>query len=89
MTKKSSSDGNGRTGRIIIYKECLKNKIYPFIIRDENKQKYYDCLAEAQINNNYYPLVNFFKEEQKYYFSITKDLICDYNSDNDTNKNSD
>lgn len=28
-------DGNGRTGRLIMFKECLKNNITPFIIDDE------------------------------------------------------
>ena len=30
-------DGNGRVGRIIIFKECLKNNIIPFIILDKDK----------------------------------------------------
>ena len=31
------NDGNGRIGKIIMFKECLKNNIIPFIIADENK----------------------------------------------------
>jgi len=34
------SDGNGRIGRIIMFKECLKNNILPFIISDEHKTFY-------------------------------------------------
>jgi len=30
-------DGNGRIGRIIMFKECLKNNIIPFIIQDADK----------------------------------------------------
>lgn len=41
-------DGNGRVGRIIIFKECLKNKIIPFIILDEDKVFYYRGLKEYQ-----------------------------------------
>ena len=33
-------DGNGRVGRIIVFKECLKNNIVPFIILDKNKLFY-------------------------------------------------
>jgi len=39
-------DGNGRIGRLIMFKECLKNNIVPFIIEDENKQFYYMGLKE-------------------------------------------
>ena len=34
-------DGNGRVGRLIAFKECLKNNIVPFIILDEKKEFYY------------------------------------------------
>ena len=34
------SDGNGRVGRIIMFKECLKNNIMPFIILDKHKEYY-------------------------------------------------
>ena len=41
-------DGNGRVGRIIIFKECLKNNIIPFIILDKDKLFYYRGLKEYQ-----------------------------------------
>ena len=41
-------DGNGRVGRIIIFKECLKNNIIPFIILDKDKLFYYRGLREYQ-----------------------------------------
>ncbi|MEG7531976.1 MAG: Fic family protein, partial [Hungatella sp.] len=34
-------DGNGRVGRLILFKECLRNGIVPFIIDDELKMFYY------------------------------------------------
>ena len=34
-------DGNGRVGRLVAFKECLKNNIVPFIILDEKKEFYY------------------------------------------------
>lgn len=39
-------DGNGRIGRLIMFKECLKNNIVPFIIDDEIKLFYYRGLKE-------------------------------------------
>ena len=46
-------DGNGRTGRIIPFKECLKNDIVPFIIRDDRKVEYYHALNAAQTKGAY------------------------------------
>ena len=34
-------DGNGRVGRLIAFKECLKNNLVPFIILDNKKEFYY------------------------------------------------
>ena len=39
-------DGNGRVGRLLLFKECLKNNIVPFIIDDELKMFYYRGLRE-------------------------------------------
>lgn len=39
-------DGNGRVGRIIIFKECLRWGIMPFIIAERHKQFYYRGLKE-------------------------------------------
>lgn len=39
-------DGNGRVGRLILFKECLKNGIVPFIIDEELKYLYYRGLAQ-------------------------------------------
>ena len=39
-------DGNGRVGRLILFKECLKHDIVPFIIEDEIKLFYYCGLKE-------------------------------------------
>lgn len=39
-------DGNGRVGRLIMFKECLANGIVPFIITDELKLFYYRGLRE-------------------------------------------
>lgn len=39
-------DGNGRVGRLIMFKECLANSIVPFIITDNLKMFYYRGLHE-------------------------------------------
>ena len=43
-------DGNGRIGRIIAFKECLKYNIVPFIILDKDKLFYYRGLYQYQTN---------------------------------------
>lgn len=39
-------DGNGRVGRLILFKECLRNGLVPFIIDDDMKLYYYRGLHE-------------------------------------------
>ena len=39
-------DGNGRVGRLIVLKECLRHNIIPFIIEDSKKNFYYRGLYE-------------------------------------------
>lgn len=46
-------DGNGRVGRLIMFKECLRNNITPFIITDEDKTNYYRGINEWGKINEY------------------------------------
>ena len=46
-------DGNGRVGRLIMFKECLKYNIVPFIIEDEYKMYYYRGLTEWNTERGY------------------------------------
>jgi len=46
-------DGNGRVGRLLMLKECLKNNIVPFIITEELKMFYYRGLKEWQTEKGY------------------------------------
>ncbi|MFV0506164.1 MAG: Fic family protein [Bacteroidales bacterium] len=69
-------DGNGRVGRLIMFKECLKNGIVPFIIEDEFKFFYYRGLSEypkikgyladtcLTAQDNYKELMNYFEIEK-------------------------
>ena len=68
-------DGNGRVGRLIMFKECLANGIVPFIITDELKLFYYRGLQQwPQIKeylrdtcltaqDNYKALLDYFRIE--------------------------
>ena len=46
-------DGNGRVGRLILFKECLRNNIVPFIIDEELKMFYYRGLSEWSRERGY------------------------------------
>jgi len=46
-------DGNGRVGRLIAFKECLRNNIVPFIIGDNLKMFYYRGLKEWENERGY------------------------------------
>lgn len=46
-------DGNGRVGRLIMFKECLKYHIVPFIIEDDLKMFYYRGLKEWDNEKGY------------------------------------
>ena len=46
-------DGNGRVGRLLMFKECLANNHVPFIITDEMKMFYYRGLREWGHTNGY------------------------------------
>ncbi len=46
-------DGNGRIGRLLMFKECLRNGITPFIIEDNIKEFYYRGLKEYKNEPGY------------------------------------
>jgi len=56
------ADGNGRTGRLIIIAQLLKNNITPAIIRQEKKRVYLAYLNKAQLQND---------------SSLLEDFLCD------------
>ncbi len=65
-------DGNGRVGRIIAFKECLKNNIVPFIILDKEKLFYYRGLNQYQTNKEKGYLIDTCLNAQDQYKNIIK-----------------
>lgn len=65
-------DGNGRVGRIISFKECLKNNIVPFIILDKEKLFYYRGLKQYQTNKEKGYLIDTCLNAQDQYTNIIK-----------------
>ncbi|MCU0667692.1 MAG: Fic family protein [Patescibacteria group bacterium] len=56
------SDGNGRTGRLLMLAQALNAKLPPPIVLKERKKAYYRYLEIAQANENYKPLELFIAE---------------------------
>ena len=69
----SFGDGNGRVGRIIMFKECLKNNIIPFIILDKDKPYYIRGLKEYKNDKMY--LIDTIKNEQDIYEKVCENML--------------
>ena len=74
-------DGNGRVGRIIMFKECLKNNIMPFIVLDTDKPYYMRGLKEYEKDKMF--LIDTIKYEQDLYEKTCRELLnFEINEDN-------
>ena len=62
-------DGNGRTGRIILFRECLRHDISPLIIEDANRPEYLEALKAYRQDGTVTALTTLFQKEQKFYFN--------------------
>ena len=62
-------DGNGRTGRMILFRECLYHGIAPFIIEDANRPEYLDALKSYRQGKAVTALTSLFQKEQEYYWN--------------------
>lgn len=60
-------DGNGRTGRLILFRECLKADMIPVVIEDQYRTKYIEGLKEYRKNGETTLLQELFAAEQKKY----------------------
>lgn len=66
-------DGNGRVGRMIMFKECLRNNIVPFIVLDDDRSYYLRGLKEYENDKMY--LIDTIKYEQDIYEKICEELL--------------
>ena len=56
------SDGNGRTGRLLIIYSCFENNLTPIILPKEEKAYYISCLRANKIDD---VMIDFIKKIQK------------------------
>lgn len=66
-------DGNGRVGRMIMFKECLKNNIMPFIVLDEDRPYYMRGLKNYKDDKMY--LIDTIKHEQDLYEYVSSEML--------------
>lgn len=66
-------DGNGRVGRMIMFKECLKNNIMPFIVLDNDKPYYMRGLKNYKEDKMF--LIDTIKHEQDLYESVVSEML--------------
>ena len=82
-------DGNGRIGRLILFKECLRHDVMPFIIDDKRRSRYLRGIKEW--HDDHYELVDVVMEAQdrfeaqielqKFYAHTRLYLPADYTED--------
>ncbi len=70
-------DGNGRVGRIIMFRECLANDIIPFYIEDRNKEFYIRGIREYQLHNDKTYLIDTCLNSQDNYEKMAKYFLED------------
>ena len=68
-------DGNGRIGRMIMFRECLSNDIIPFYIEDRNKSFYIRGINKYQTNNEKGYLIDTCLNSQDNYEMIAKHFL--------------
>ena len=61
-------DGNGRTGRLILFRECLKNGIVPVVVEDANRNEYLEALKEYREEEKLDKLIELFENEQQFFW---------------------
>ena len=70
-------DGNGRVGRMIMFRECLYNDIMPFFIEDRNKDFYIRGIKEYQTNGEKGYLIDTCRNSQDNYEKMAKFFLED------------
>ena len=60
-------DGNGRTGRLIVFRECLKHGFCPLIIEDKNRNQYMNAFKANRESGEIGRMLILFQEEQENY----------------------
>lgn len=68
-------DGNGRTARLLMNFEAMKNKYLPIILKIETRLKYYDALDKAAATHDYTDFIKLIAEEENKVLDKYLDLL--------------
>ena len=69
-------DGNGRVGRAIAFRECLRAGLIPFIVTDASKETYYASLDEFRAGTTA-PLISYAEAMQVDFVSTIAPMLAD------------
>lgn len=75
------SDGNGRIGRMILFRECLVNGLWPFIILDRNQPFYFRGLREYDSEPGYLTDTCLLSQDQ--YRAVAEQFLTELSSDSE------
>lgn len=70
-------DGNGRTGRLILFRESLVNHMIPPIIQDKNRMRYMEGIREYSESQQVNRLYELLKEEQANYQELAEFFLAE------------
>lgn len=57
---------------LILFRECLRNKIIPVVIEDVNRNEYLDALKEYREEESLDKMIRLFEKEQQFYLEKCK-----------------
>jgi Fic family protein len=63
-------DGNGRTGRMILFRECLEYDVFPVLITDDTKARYYKSLTDMRAGDHS-TFLAYAEDRQRELFAMT------------------
>ncbi|WP_147533283.1 Fic family protein [Bacillus marasmi] len=69
-------DGNGRTSRLLLNLELMKDGFPPVIIKVENRLEYYEALDKAHITEDYHDFISLVKREVEDSLDLYLSAIC-------------
>jgi Fic family protein len=72
-------DGNGRTGRIISFKQCLINNVIPFIVDKDTRQSYIDSVYIGETKYDYSYSISYYLLQQKSFLTKYRQYLNNQN----------
>ena len=68
-------NGSSQVGRMILFRECIRHNITPFVIQNAKKYSYEQALCKARVNGEFSELVQLFTNAQADYESLCEGFL--------------